>query len=74
MLSHTGFVIYNALQSLRIDWNKINAVLGLTASIYGVVSVAFLHDGSGMAYIGCVEDLFEAGGLWVLTQLPGEQR
>lgn len=74
MLLHTSFVIYDALQSFRIDWNKINAVLGLTASIYGVVTAAFLRNGSGTVYIGCVEDLFEAEGLWVLTQLPGEQR
>lgn len=42
MLWHTGCVIYHALQSLWIDWNKINVVQGLTASIYRVVSAAFL--------------------------------
>lgn len=42
MLRRTGCVIYHALQSLWIDWNKINVVLGLTASIYRVVSAAFL--------------------------------
>lgn len=76
MLWHTGCVIYHALQSLWIDWNKINVVQGLTASIYRVVSAAFLwlREGSGTVYNGCVEGLFKARGLWVLTQLPGEKR
>lgn len=76
MLWHTGCVIYHALQSLLIDWNKINVVQGLTASIYRVVSAAFLwlREGSGMVYNGCVKGLFKARGLWVLTQLPGEMR
>lgn len=76
MPRRTGCVIYHALQSLRIDWNKINVVRGLTASIYRVVSAAFLwlREGSGVAFNGCEDGLFKAGGLWVLTQLPGERR
>lgn len=42
MLWHTGLVIYHASQSLWIDWNKINVVQGLTASVYRVVSAALL--------------------------------
>lgn len=76
MLWHTGNVVYHALQSLRIDWNKINVVQGLTASIYRVVSAGILRlcEGSGTVYNGCVQGLFKAGGLRVLTQLPGEHR
>lgn len=62
MLWRKACVIYHALQSLRIDWNKINVVRGPTASIYRVVSAAVLQ-GSGMVYNGCVEGLFKAGGL-----------
>lgn len=42
MLWRTSSVIYHALQSLWIDWNKINVVQGLTANIYRVVSAALL--------------------------------
>lgn len=73
MLWRTASVIYHALQSLWIDWNKINVVQGLTASIYRVVSAALLL-GSGMVYNGREDGLFKTRGLWVLTQLPRERR
>lgn len=50
MLLHTDCVIYHALQSLWIDWNKINVVLGRTANIYRVVGAAFLMLRQGVAW------------------------
>ena len=50
MLWRTASVIYHALQSLWIDWNKINVVQGLTASIYRVVSAALIPAARGVAW------------------------
>lgn len=52
---------------------EINVVLGVTARVYRVVSASVRQGSGDVAHNGSEDGLFKTRGLWVLTQLPGEQ-